>query len=147
MREREQPATESADPGASADEVLIGLVQRARNAEADDRVRLCDQVNQALSALPSTPDPAAAARQVLTLLDDEALHGLVDSRGAECRRAALEAVLAMGFPWALHIEPEDLDYLRRRGVHRPRTNWGWWFAATLIAVLLAVALLVRIPVP
>ncbi|OJH38181.1 hypothetical protein [Cystobacter ferrugineus] len=75
--------------------------------------------------------PRERADQLLHLLRDEALGGLHGKDGREVRPAALEALLSLGYPYALEVPPEVLE--RMRGFS-PRvlsraSRWGVRLAA------------------
>lgn len=91
---------------------LSELIQRARNATGEERAWLCTLVNRALAALSVAPDKDRQAALLLEMLDDEALHAMVDERHIPCRAVAVEALLTIGYPWALQLEPEDVQFLR-----------------------------------
>ena len=86
---------------------------------------------------PAEAEREARAQFLLERLDDEAFHDLYDSDGVSCRAVAVEAVLALGFPWALHLEPDDLDYLRTVKPTRLAPS-GWRAMAVVTGVLAAL---------
>lgn len=98
---------------------LTELVQRARHASGEERTWLCTLVNRALvaSALAGQKDRQAAL--LLGMLDDEALHDLEDQDQVFCRSVAVDALLTLGYPWALQLEPEDVQFMRD---HPPRAR-------------------------
>ena len=91
---------------------LSELIQRARNASGEEKAWLCTLVNRALTALSQAADKDRQAALLLEMLDDEALHTLEDERRVPCRAVAVEALLTIGYPWALQLEPEDVQFLR-----------------------------------
>lgn len=100
-------------PGRGTDSVsLAELIQRARNANGEERAWLCSLVNKALAALPAAPDKERQAPVLLAMLDDEALHALEDEKQVPCRAVAVEALLQIGYPWALQLDPDDVQFLR-----------------------------------
>lgn len=108
QRSLERAAHAEPEGGTSLSE----LIQRARNASAEERLLLCTRINRALAALSSAADKDRQAALLLEMLDDEALHGLEDERRVPCRAVAVEALLTIGYPWALQLEPEDVQFLR-----------------------------------
>ncbi len=105
----------------------------------------------ALEAL-ARAEPTRGTRDFLQgLLDRRTLDGLKDAQGLPCRGAVVSAQLALGYPYALEISPEDLQALRDAG--RPQTQrglaarvltglsasvsllWNGWMAAMLMANL------------
>jgi hypothetical protein len=83
------------------------LVSRARdNGEA------CRELIDALIAMRAPGDEADEARVVVAELDAKALDGLRDEAGRDAKAEAVETLLSLGFPHALSVSPEDLDYFR-----------------------------------
>jgi hypothetical protein len=91
---------------------VLDVLQRARNAEGEPRLKLAAQLNGLLKRPVHDAEREAFAQLIIEKLDDEAFHDLYDDKGGSCRAAAVEAVLSLGFPWALHVWPDDLEYLR-----------------------------------
>jgi hypothetical protein len=124
----------------------IETLQRARNSEGDDRVALAGKLNALLRRPAPDLDRETWAQFLLEKLDDEAFHDLYDGDGASCRAVAVEAVLALGFPFALHLEPDDLEYLRT--VSPSRSGSAGWRAMAVVtgvlAALFALALLIQL---
>jgi len=113
QRRQEQlvPVDEEAQLATPASRVLDTL-QRARNSEGDARLKLAGDLNALLRAGARGDEREPLAQLIIEKLDDEAFHDLFDSEGQSCRAAAVEAVLAFGFPYALNVWPDDLEYLR-----------------------------------
>ncbi|WP_309897091.1 hypothetical protein [Archangium sp.] len=84
------------------------------------------------------------ADQLLHLLQDEALVELTDQDGRQAGPAALEALLALGYPYALEVHPEVLSRLDRlRPWTLPRSGrWGLGLAA-FAALLPTVTVVLR----
>ena len=114
--ERSAPGrpVEEAEAPAREPVTLSELVQRARNSSDEEKRWLAGLVLQALEKVPDIPMPERDRQVTLLLefLDDEALHGMVAPNGVECRAAAVEAVLRVGYPWALQLEPDDMEFFR-----------------------------------
>ncbi len=127
MGERAAPAppaeAEAEQPRAPV--TLSELVERARNSADDERRWLSGLVLEALEKVPVTPMPERDRQVALVLefLDDEVLHGLVAPNGVECRTAAVEVVLRVGYPWALQLEPEDMAFFRTQRPAFERLVW------------------------
>ncbi len=119
-------------PAAAPLEVL----QRARNSEGDERLQLAGKLNALMRKPPPETEREAWAQFLIEKLDDEAFHELYDAEGVSCRAVAVEAVLALGFPYALHVEPADLEYLRT--VLPSRGGAGGWRAMAVVTGVLAV---------
>jgi hypothetical protein len=99
-------------PSATAASRVLDTLQRARNSEGEARLLLCARLNALLKRGTGQEEREAFAQLIIEKLDDEAFHDLYDAEGLSCRAAAVDAVLALGFPWALHVWPDDLEYLR-----------------------------------
>jgi hypothetical protein len=88
---------------------VLLAIQEARAASSEaERAVLAARLNQQLDTL----EAGAAGRQVADLLhgllESDQLAGLEDVEGRTCRAAATEALLRLGFPFALEVRPEDL---------------------------------------
>ena len=136
MREQVQPQS-SQELEAPATPGPLETLQRARNADGDERLELATKLNELMRGAPAETEREARAQFLLERLDDEAFHDLYDSDGVSCRAVAVEAVLALGFPWALHLEPDDLDYLRTVKPTRLAPS-GWRAMAVVTGVLAAL---------
>jgi hypothetical protein len=67
----------------------------------------------ALIAMRAPGDESEEARVLLQQLDADALDTLFDESGRDAKAEAVETLLSLGFPYALHVRPQDLEYLRR----------------------------------
>ena len=137
MREQEQQRREQLEapvvgPLSAAP---LEALQRARNSEGDERLKLAGQLNALLRRRPHDAEREGWAQFLLEKLDDEAFHDLYDEGGVSCRAVAVEAVLGLGFPYALHLEPDDLEYLRT--VKPTRLAPGGWGAMAVVTGVLA----------
>ena len=101
----EQPGPNPAD--------LSRLVGEARAVEGLDRLAIAKKINDLLIALRAPGNEAAEAQAVLGELDVSALDGLIDGHGRDCRKEAVETLLACGFPHALKVAPDDLVHARQ----------------------------------
>jgi hypothetical protein len=111
-------------------EALRRAVADAVGAPPVDRPEAAGRVN----ALLATFVPMDAnGRLLLELLGSNAFEGLTDANGVECRREAVRALLRIGFPWALEVEPETLAWFRKAESSGRRTRW-------VVALLLLAAL-------
>ncbi len=64
-----------------------------------------------LAAVPASAELTAFITETLEL---SALHQVSDSSGKTVRWHLIDRLLALGFPHALHVSPDDLDYHRDR---------------------------------
>lgn len=108
---------------------MLLAVQEARAASSEaERAVLAARINQQLDTL----EAGAAGRQVADLLhgllESDQLAGLEDAEGRTCRAAATEALLRLGFPFALEVRPEDLEHLRGLGQGTEGLSWASWAA-------------------
>jgi hypothetical protein len=123
------PSVGESRPKSQA-EALRRAVAEAIGAPAVDRAEAAGRVN----ALLATFVPMDAnGRLLLELLGSNAFEGLTDANGVECRREAVRALLRIGFPWALEVEPETLAWFRKAESSGRRTRW-------VVALLLLGAL-------
>ncbi len=109
---------------------LVTLLQQARNAEGADRVRWATLVNDALATRAE-----GCGETLVRFLDEGAFDGLVGEGEVPCRRRAVESVLSLGWPWAMHVTPADLDALRARR----RLPWQLTWLIAGISGLLALS--------
>ncbi len=117
----EPPAGDS--PGEEPPLPLLALVEEAQRASGEEREALAAQVNQRLEALASGEGSREVADLLHQLLEGGRLTALRDAEGRSCRGAAVEALLAQGYPYALEVRPEDLEHLRE--AHTPRAPSPW----------------------
>jgi hypothetical protein len=73
----------------------------------------------------------AESRALLRVLEERGLEGLFDEEGRSCRAEAVEALLRLGYPYALYVHPDDLEHLRLQRPHRLRRWAGVGLAAAL----------------
>jgi hypothetical protein len=142
-RQPEQRVEAVPAPGVSAP---LDALQRARNSEGDERLELAGRLNALLRRRASDAEREEWAQFLLEKLDDEAFHDLYDSDGVSCRAVAVDAVLSLGFPWALHLEPDDLEYLRTvRPSRLPSSGWRAMAVVTgVLAALFALAVFLHL---
>jgi len=93
-------------------ESLLAELPRADEAE---REALAYRINAVLRAMRAPGHERAESLLVRSALESKVLGGLVDSRGHNCRKEAVETLLACGYPFALEVAPEDLDFARSYG--------------------------------
>lgn len=136
-QQRQHPQQQLSIDESSLTSVALETLQRARNSEGDDRLELATELNRLLRRGPPEGERELWAQFVLERLDDEAFHDLYDSEGISCRAIAVEAVLSLGFPHALHLEPDDLEYLRTVKPSRIAPS-GWRAMAVVTGVLAAL---------
>lgn len=130
----QESAEEPSRPGGGVDIGLLhSQVVRARKAAGQARRQLGDDINAAFRRLGQSGGSRAVADFLLKQLEDKTLHDLVDSEGRSCRAVAVEALLAMGYPYALELAPEDLEHLRQDGSAGPLGVFG--SAGLLLAAL------------
>lgn len=116
------------------------LTEQARRVPEAERSELALRLNTLLAQMAEGGGDRQVADTFHRLLDSEKLEGLVDTQGRSCRAAAVEALLSLGFPYALEVRPEDLEHLRAEGRGAGRTGFGAGSvvpAAVLLAGLVA----------
>ncbi|MBL8934064.1 MAG: hypothetical protein JNM69_05915 [Archangium sp.] len=121
--------------GTEADEALgrVRLLLQRLEAAPHDR-SLATSLNQAIIGLARTPsrDVAELLRELSGL---EGLRHAQDSKGRSCRAAAIAARLQLGYPWALEVTPEELEFVRGQ---RPGNANGWLNLTFVFAALTAL---------
>ncbi|MDC0713921.1 hypothetical protein POL68_35980 [Stigmatella sp. ncwal1] len=93
---------------------VMVLVEQAQRAEGAEQQQLALRINQWLAKLAREDGGRPAAEVFHRLLEGGRLEGLVDETGEACGDAAVRGLLALGFPYALEVRPEDLERLRTR---------------------------------
>lgn len=125
-------AEESAPPDVIAVESVgaspISLRERVDVVTSPGVTR--EDVESLLNGLSAPLAPGESTRQradqLLRLLQDERLGDLTDSNERQVRPLALEALIGLGFPYALEVPPEVLAELRgsvARALSRS-SRWG-----------------------
>ena len=100
-------ATEALAPDPSLPELLEGVRGPGRVREN------VDAFLQALGQPPSGDEtPRARADLLLSLMEDAAVRDYTGSDGRTVRAAAVEGLLALGYPYALEVPPEALAQAR-----------------------------------
>ncbi len=104
---------------------LHRLVEEAQGSAPESRKAWAVRINQSFRAMAHSGVPREAADFITRELEQNRLANLVDPEGLTCRAAAVEALLDLGYPYALEVAPEDLEHLRqvRRGAVVGR--WAW----------------------
>ena len=88
---------------------LEALAVAALSAPASKGREALVDLHAALSTLMPTEANGAA---LLKLLDDGALSSLKAADGSSTRALAIETLLRLGYPWAMHLRPEELAWFR-----------------------------------
>lgn len=97
---------------------LRQLIREALGAVGADRPVFAGRLNAALRALPQHQEPRAVAGLLTRALETSPLGELVDEGGLCCRATAVEVLLSLGYPFALEVSPEDLEFLRAQAPKR-----------------------------
>ncbi len=88
---------------------LKAHIEQARGSSGRERARRAGELAAALKRLQGAPREIADC--LGEQLERRSFDGLVDEGGRSVRRAAVEALLALGYPFALEVRPEDwADY-------------------------------------
>jgi hypothetical protein len=91
---------------------LPTLLDAARGTVGDVQRQNASAITALLVEMRAPGHEEAEAREVLRALDARRFDGLLDTEGKSCRKEAVETLLAMGYPQALTVSPEDLDFAR-----------------------------------
>lgn len=136
--EGEKPAESIAPVTSSAQldvaQKLEAAIAEARGAEGVEQEKLADDVNAALRLLRETSAARRAADVLLGHLHKRSFGKLTGTDGRTCRSVAVEQLLALGFPFALEVMPEDLEH--HRAQERPLS--GTWKVLLLLLAAFAV---------
>jgi hypothetical protein len=97
------------------------LVRQIRARASEDPPPLVDRLHRCLIDMPAQGGPRAAADFLVRQLEGGTFAELEDQRGRSTRAAAVRALLALGYPYALEVSPEDLGYLRAED--KRRRSW------------------------
>lgn len=123
------PVFDSVDEELSRVRALL-----VRLEEAPRSVELATSFNRSITQLSSH-----RTREVFEFLRDLAglpvLERARDQNDWPCRAAALSTWLELGYPYALELTPEDLQYLRE---HTPGGGTAWLNVTWVLAVFSAV---------
>lgn len=82
-----------------------------------------DAVASLHAMLGQFPPTDAHAKLLLRLLDEGAFNDVRSDDGTPTREVAIETLLSLGYPWALQIHPDELDWYRRADFLRKRNKW------------------------
>ena len=100
--------------------IVSEVVHRIRSGDA----AAADDLPEVLAQLPVNEPSRVMLRR---LLDGRALDGRSDAFGVPCRAALIAAQLKQGYPWALEVSPDDLQWMRRVvEVRARRVNHARW---------------------
>jgi hypothetical protein len=130
----EPPAEASTEEEEEIPLPLLALVEEAQRASGTEREALAAQVNQQLEVLTSEEDSREVADLLHHLLEGGQLTALMDVEGHSCRGVAVEALLALGYPYALEVRPEDLEHLREGRKPQATPPWALGGAFLTLAV-------------
>jgi len=137
VREQLEPVQRALElPEGSAPAPLARLVLELAGLAPEDRAPAVQALATRLEQLSAGPD-GGDARALIEGLEQGRFNELIDERGRLLRALAVEALLRLGYPWALQIVPGDLDWYRaqaRRAAPSRRLLW-----ATLAALLSGLA--------
>ncbi|WP_224366077.1 hypothetical protein [Hyalangium versicolor] len=93
---------------------VLLLVEQAQNASGEERQELSRRINRWLDKMVSEGGSRHVADWFHHLIERGRLEGLADAAGQSCHETAVRGLLAMGFPYALEVRPEDLERLKPR---------------------------------
>lgn len=103
---------------------VLVRVEQALSASAEARPEAAARLNEVLAQMAAGGGERQVADTLHRLLAGGRLDGLEDAEGRSCRAVAVEALLSLGFPYALEVEPEDLKHLRANAVSHPSKRRG-----------------------
>lgn len=136
---QEQPPVHRVDQAEALldpvdDELARVKTLLGRLEEAPRSVELATSLNRAITGLSRH-----RTRAVFEFLRELAALPLLarakDQNGWPCRAAVLSTWLELGYPYALELTPEDLEYARE---HVPGDGTGWLNVTSVLAILSAL---------
>ncbi|GHG69100.1 hypothetical protein [Comamonas sp. JC664] len=113
---------------------VLVLIEQARGADVALRPGVAERLNLQLARMAQSGGDRLVADTFLRLLESGRLSGLVDSQGRSCRAAAVEALLSLGFPYALEVRPEDLEHQRANVLAQQKKGQVRPYASLAVAV-------------
>jgi len=122
------------DASAARLERLPELVQSIGATPALQRGSLATRINDLLVSMRAPGHEAEESELILELLTNKLLNEVVDTNGRSCRKEAVETLMACGYPHALALEAEDVEFARTwRGLNEPElaTELAAWEQALL----------------
>ncbi|NMO19488.1 hypothetical protein [Pyxidicoccus fallax] len=129
-----QPLTGKPTPPLDLPLPVLVLTEQVRRVPEAERPELATRLNTLLEQMGQAGGDRQVADTFHRLLETGKLEGLVDTRGRTCRAVAVEALLSLGYPYALEVRPEDLEHLRTHGRARAAPGPG---ALLPVGVLIA----------
>jgi hypothetical protein len=97
---------------------VLLLVDQAQSASGEERQELSRRINRWLDQMVREGGSRHVADWFHRLIESGRLEGLADAAGHSCHETAVRGLLAMGFPYALEVRPEDLERLKPRESQR-----------------------------
>ena len=86
------------------------LVDTVQKTQGDERTAYAEEINALLIGMRLQGKDDEEASTVLDALDLSLLKDLSDTQGRKCRVVAVETLIAMGFPHAMTVPPDDLTF-------------------------------------
>lgn len=137
MREQLEPVRRALElPEESPPAPLSRLVLELAGLAPEARAPAVHTLATRLEQLAAGPD-GGDARALIEGLEQGWFNELIDERGRPLRALAVEALLRLGYPWALQIVPGDLDWYRAQARSAAPSRRLLW--ATLAALLSGLA--------
>ncbi len=100
------------DASAARVERLPELVQSVGATPVLLRDELATRINDVLVAMRAPGHEAEESELLVELLTTKVLNELLDTQGRSCRKEAVETLMACGYPHALLLAPEDVEFAR-----------------------------------
>ena len=136
VREQSQPVGSSIEPRDRARTSLASLLLDLGQAPDGALGSAMERLGARLEHLTAADSPDDA-RTLIEGLEQHRFDGLTDGQGRPLRQLAIEALLRLGYPWALQVNPADLDWYRSQA--REKKPPRRLLLLTLLAVLAALA--------
>ncbi|HEX8706481.1 MAG TPA: hypothetical protein VF815_47035, partial [Myxococcaceae bacterium] len=104
------PGAKTPPPGTPLPVLL--LVDQAHAAPPEEQPELARRINRLLDQMVLEGGSRHVADWFHHLIESGRLEGLADAAGHSCHETAIKGLLAMGFPYALEVRPEDLQRIQ-----------------------------------
>ncbi len=133
----EQQGSTGDDAALARGHDLVNRLQRASQAllNTEGRAAAAKAFNELLGEAAGVfgEQRALVGPALLAVLDEPHVKLAVDESGTSCRAQVVSAVMRLGYPWALHLHPDDLLFYRAK---TQRTGRRVWLAVASALLLL-----------
>ena len=133
-----------ASSGEAESLLLAHLIKKvAAAADVTDLVALRSQAAEvfglliALRTFTGNTDRAVTATALESMIARGVLLRLSDDDGRSCAAEAVETLVSLGFPFALHVSPADVELRHQENLRVRNRKWLKWVKSGAIGVAIA----------